>query len=220
MTRINLVTMWLLAITTIISLGIALTGGYPARPEIDGIRAQAYAVITAPMFFPVLGALLSVPVLAACKKLASAQAGKARMVLAIGTLSGPALALWLQVFMPLEAFGYLSDNTTDLLLLVAHSVLVIAIGNYIITAPFGASFGMRNRWTLTNEVVWSRTHRFIGQGLVVGELIGAPVAALVDLESALFYMAAMIIAILVSGYLYARWLSQVPGRQNPTNSQY
>jgi hypothetical protein len=50
----------------------------------------------------------------------------------------------------------------------AVGVLLIAIGNYLGKARRNAVFGLRTPWTLADDTVWDRTHRFTGAGMVLG----------------------------------------------------
>jgi uncharacterized membrane protein len=53
----------------------------------------------------------------------------------------------------------------------ATGVLLVAVGNYLGKARRNAVFGLRTPWTLADETVWDRTHRFTGLGMVVGGLL-------------------------------------------------
>lgn len=50
----------------------------------------------------------------------------------------------------------------------AVGVLLIAVGNYLGKARRNAVFGIRTPWTLADDTVWDRTHRFTGLGMVLG----------------------------------------------------
>ncbi len=50
-------------------------------------------------------------------------------------------------------------------------ILFIIIGNYLPQAKQNYTFGIRTPWTLDNEVVWTRTHRFGGFTFVISGLI-------------------------------------------------
>jgi hypothetical protein len=53
----------------------------------------------------------------------------------------------------------------------ATGVLLIAIGNYLGKARRNAVFGLRTPWTLADDTVWDRTHRFTGGAMVLGGLV-------------------------------------------------
>lgn len=50
-------------------------------------------------------------------------------------------------------------------------LLFIVLGNYFGKIKFNYSFGIRTPWTLANEEVWCRTHRFAGPIWMVGGVI-------------------------------------------------
>jgi uncharacterized membrane protein len=50
-------------------------------------------------------------------------------------------------------------------------LVFIILGNYLPQAKHNYTFGIRTPWTLANEVVWTRTHRFGGFAFVISGLI-------------------------------------------------
>jgi len=50
-------------------------------------------------------------------------------------------------------------------------ITFIIIGNYLPQAKQNYTFGIKTPWTLDNEVVWNRTHRFAGFAFVISGLI-------------------------------------------------
>ncbi|MDK2820803.1 MAG: hypothetical protein PWP31_768 [Clostridia bacterium] len=78
----------------------------------------------------------------------------------------------------------LVSKTTPL----AVGILFIVIGNYLPQARHNYFFGIRTPWTLANEEVWRRTHRFSGilfvlggLGLIVSAFLPAPINFIVGL---------------------------------------
>ena len=53
----------------------------------------------------------------------------------------------------------------------ATGVLLIAVGNYLGKARRNAIVGLKTPWTLADDTVWDRTHRFTGLGMVIGGLV-------------------------------------------------
>lgn len=53
----------------------------------------------------------------------------------------------------------------------ATGVLLIAVGNYLGKARRNAIVGLKTPWTLADDTVWDRTHRFTGMGMVLGGLV-------------------------------------------------
>src|SRR5260370_28286573 len=56
--------------------------------------------------------------------------------------------------------------------MLAVSVLVIFIGNYLGKMRRSFWMGIRTPWTLASDVVWERTHRLGGWVFVIGGLLG------------------------------------------------
>jgi uncharacterized membrane protein len=54
---------------------------------------------------------------------------------------------------------------------LAVGLLFILIGNYLPQARFNYFFGVRTPWTLANEEVWRRTHRFSGYVFIAAGLM-------------------------------------------------
>lgn len=50
-------------------------------------------------------------------------------------------------------------------------VIFILLGNYFGKIKFNYTFGIRTPWTLANEEVWTRTHRFAGPIWIVGGIL-------------------------------------------------
>jgi uncharacterized membrane protein len=52
-------------------------------------------------------------------------------------------------------------------------VYLIAIGNLYPTIRYNYFIGIKNSWTLSNELIWKKTHSFAGKVFFWGGLIGA-----------------------------------------------
>lgn len=50
-------------------------------------------------------------------------------------------------------------------------IMFIGIGNYLPRVPQNYTLGIKTPWTLDNEIVWIKTHRFGGYGFVVGGIL-------------------------------------------------
>ncbi len=77
--------------------------------------------------------------------------------------------------------GRATDPAFNVLRPVAASVgvLLIAVGNYLGKARRNATFGIKTPWTLADDTVWNRTHRFTGLGMVLGGVVLIGVSLLV-----------------------------------------
>jgi len=90
------------------------------------------------------------------------------------------------------------------LVLAASGVLFIVIGNYLPKTRFNYVMGIRNPWTLCNEEVWDKTHRFGGPlFMLLGALIIAD-AVLVPFPLAFMLMvpAALVVTLICVVYSY------------------
>jgi uncharacterized membrane protein len=52
-------------------------------------------------------------------------------------------------------------------------LFIIFVANLYPTLPHNFVMGIKNSWTLTNELVWKKTHRFAGKLFFGGGLAGA-----------------------------------------------
>lgn len=90
-------------------------------------------------------------------------------------------------------------------------VLFILLGNYFGKIKFNYTFGIRTPWTLANEEVWLKTHRFAGPLWVVGGALFCLVGFLPpSFTAVIFGIVLCIIAVIpmVYSYLLFRKLEQ------------
>jgi len=198
----------LLLLTAIISVVIAVMGGYPPRGSLTGTRATLYGIITAPLFLAALGTLVTVPIIMVKRSRSEPITGKSRVLPAIGILWVPLMFLLMQILLPLEAFDVISDASSDLIFHGLFTLFFIVIGNYVVTVPVGSRMGFRNHWTLLSPAIWTKTHRFLGLNLIITALVVGPAAALIDRENAMFILVGAILLVKATTYLYARALGR------------
>ncbi len=87
---------------------------------------------------------------------------------------------------------------------LACAVLTLVLGNYLGKARHNYVFGMRTPWTLANETVWDKTHRFTGRLMVLGGLIlGAASFATTDDRALLAALLACMIGPALAGVVYS-----------------
>ncbi|NMA68977.1 MAG: SdpI family protein [Desulfitobacterium sp.] len=67
------------------------------------------------------------------------------------------------------ALGYM-ENLPPLIYL-GSGLLFIILGNYFGKIRFNYTLGIRTPWTLANEEVWYKTHRFAGPIWIIGGLV-------------------------------------------------
>ncbi len=82
----------------------------------------------------------------------------------------------------LAIVGRTADPAFNVLRPVAAAVgvLLIAVGNYLGKARRNAVFGIKTPWTLADDTVWDRTHRFTGLAMVLGGVVLIAVSLLVS----------------------------------------
>jgi uncharacterized membrane protein len=98
------------------------------------------------------------------------------------------------------------------------SLLYIFIGNYMGKLRRNFWAGIRTPWTLANETVWERTHRFGGWLFVAGGLLGIVTSFIPSLR--LYGILAIILVIVIASTAYSYIVYQrvaVDGRQPPFN---
>lgn len=83
----------------------------------------------------------------------------------------------------------------------AVGVFFILIGNVLSRIRFNYFIGIRTPWTLSNEEVWRRTHRFSGPVFMIAGLLMILSMAFRN-SSGIILTAVLIIAILPTGYSY------------------
>lgn len=104
------------------------------------------------------------------------------------------------------ALGGPADLVLKLTPLVTGALLVV-IGNYLPQVRPNYFFGIRTPWTLADEEVWRRTHRFSGPAFVLGGLVLMAAAFLpspANFVAGMSAIAAAILASIVYSYLSFR----------------
>ncbi len=197
----------LIALTAGISLYVHFLGGYPARDGIAGLRADVYAIITKPMFFPLLSALFSVPILISKRTCLMQTQGKALIMPIASALVLPIVLLLVQILLPLKAYDVISASSGDLLFHGFAIALFAVLGNYVVTVPPGSKLGLRNRWTLSHDAVWAKTHRFLGTNIMMAALLIGPAAAFLDRNNATLILVGAVMLVKAVTYFYSRSLA-------------
>ena len=109
---------------------------------------------------------------------------------------------------------YAIDNqfeSTDILNLFA-GLLFIVIGNYMQTIPQNYFIGIKTPWTLSNELVWKKTHEFGGKLIFIAGVVMCFLYIIHKSNSILFLTAillSVIIPILYSYYIYQKMENEV-----------
>lgn len=198
----------LLGLAGAISLGL-WGAGFP--PEWDTDKGETVSAVrsflTTP--FAIVGVGTGLTLLVAFLKRGALNVpGKARSIAVMSVLFMPVLTLFLQVMMPLALYDVIGAGGIETLFLLVVAAFFLAMGNYIVTAPYQSRMGLRNKWTLADPAIWARTHRFFGRSLVAGTLLMLPACLLIGGEYATYGLVGAVIVLKLFAVLYARTLSQ------------
>lgn len=138
--------------------------------------------------------------LAAGPRLGGRQSLTANLKMAKIILAGIALfMLIIQLLTTAASLGIGFDMT--MVVMLALSVLFIFLGNYMGKIRRNFWMGIRTPWTITNAVVWERTHRLGGWLFVAVGLIGIPCSFIPPLR--LWGIIVPLIAVTIFLYIYS-----------------
>lgn len=65
------------------------------------------------------------------------------------------------------SLGMVKFNIVPIIIHIGLGLLFIVIGTYLPKVKYNFMFGFRTPWTLANEDVWNKTHRFMGPVLII-----------------------------------------------------
>ena len=198
------------------SIGIALwASGYPPpREGLEGWRMTAHTVLSWPLTFALLGLVLAVPCLYFKRNQPGIWETKQGRLALVAVLANPVIMLFMQIEFPLKRLDIISDYTGDLTFLIIQTFLLILFGNYMAVQQPGSPQGLRNRWTLASDAVWTKTHRFFGTALIVSLLVAAPLAGFLIREDAVYIVAATTVFVWLLSMLHSWRLSTQAGAGN------
>ena len=161
MNRTYVIAAGLLGLAAAISIGLWMTGFPPEWDTDKGERISSVRnFLTTPLAIVGVGTVLSA-VIAWFKRGRLTESGKVKRIAMMGVLFMPILTLFLQIVMPLMIYDVIDDRGADYALAGLMVLFFLVMGNYIVTAPFEGRIGFRNKWTLSDPVIWSRTHKGI-----------------------------------------------------------
>ncbi len=196
----------IILLTAVIGIALWLAGFPPPLESHEHDGTIARAILTFPLFWAIMAAGITTVVVIV--KRGRFEGGKADTLPTVGILTIPLVALLAQILAPLSSYNVISDRGTNLVFFAALALFFLIVGNFIVTAPPGSRVGFRNKWTLSDPVVWTRVHRFLGRSLVIIVLLVAPLAYLVAPENAQWALIGAVVAVKGLTYLYARNLAQ------------
>lgn len=214
MTRTYYLAAALLGLSALISI-VLWANGYPPAWETDKGETIALlrSILTAPLALASIGAVITIPI-AYSKRHYVTKAGKASALPAMGVLAVPVSTLALQALLPLMLYDLVADDFSQLLFLGLLATFFLIMGNYIVTAPPDAGIGMRNKWTLSDPVVWTRTHRAFGRNLVMAALLIPPLGFLIDPRHAQWVLIGTVMSLKAVAWLHARHLAMQHALRN------
>ena len=99
--------------------------------------------------------------------------------------------------------------------LLSAGVLLVLVGNVLPKTRFNYVMGVRTPWTLADERVWDRTHRFAGAALMLAGAVG--VAGALLLEGDVAVIAAFLVPVLaatMAAVVYSAAISPRVGRHS------
>ena len=117
----------------------------------------------------------------------------------------PALSVYISALFMAISLGF--DNLIGAIVSVLLGVMLVVVGNYTPKAKQNRTFGIKIKWTLTNERNWAATHRFTGKVWMVSGIVVLLGAFLPEALSIGLLLAAIIpitVAPIVYSYCYYR----------------
>ena len=182
--------------------------GYP--PQTEGspeTSIQIRAVVTAPLFWATFGAVLSACAIWFKRHRLAEPAGKASRIPAIGVQLPALLGLLFQILIPLDLYDVIGKEGGQIAFFYFISAVFILIGNYVATAPFGSKIGFRTAATLSDEVIWTKSHRFLGRNLLMAVVVALPLPWLIPGQAAQWVLIGLVACLKAATWLYARRLA-------------
>lgn len=193
-------------------MSAGVTADAEAPGPADEIRALGLPPVLWPLLFPVAGALLMgliiITKLRAVRALWNeSNVGKAGMFTAISILFAPALTFLMQSFVGLKYFGLIDTNGMMTVIALLQCGLLLAFGNYVATAKRGVGGGFNTPWTKNSEIVWRKTQRFLGRGVMVLTLFVLLTLFFAPPLPVIFaHVAAMVVMkVIAAAYSYLLW---------------
>ena len=157
--------------------------------------------------------------IAAGPRLGGRQATAANLQVAKVIIAGIILfMLVLQLAIIAQSLGFGFDITTVVMLAV--SVLFIFIGNYMGKMRRNFWMGIRTPWTLTNSVVWERTHRLGGWLFVAVGLIGIVCSFIPSLRLWGIVVPILVVCVFLYIYSYVIYQQETKGEEEPLSPPF
>jgi uncharacterized membrane protein len=167
---------WYFFLLVIISVGISIWA-YPQLPdqvpthwnfsgEVDGYSSKLFAVLFCPILLTVIyGILLGAAKIDPRKENYEKFAGAYRIFV------NATLTFLAAIHIAVIFSGLGHHVKMDWIVNIGLGLLFIILGNYMPKVKVNYFMGIRTPWTLANETVWARTHRFGGKVFFIGGII-------------------------------------------------
>ncbi|QSB47664.1 SdpI family protein [Parageobacillus toebii] len=164
---------WYFFLLIIINIGIS-AWAYPQLPdqvpthwnfsgEVDGYSSKLFAVLFGPILLTgIYGMLLGVTKIDPRKENYEKFAGAYRVFM------NASLTFFVVIHIAVIFSGLGYDINMDWIVNIGLGLLFIILGNYMPKVKANYFIGIRTPWTLANETVWARTHRFGGKVFFIG----------------------------------------------------
>lgn len=167
--------------------------------EVDGYSSRLFVVLFGPIFLTIIyGIFLGVAKIDPRNENYEKFAGAHRVV------ANAALTFFAVIHIAVIFNGLGYDVHIDWIAHTGLGLLFIILGNYMPKIKANYFMGIRTPWTLANETVWARTHRFGGKVFFIGGIIIAASAfAPSSIRVVLLIASIFCIAIVPIVYSYA-----------------
>jgi uncharacterized membrane protein len=178
--------LWLIILMTVSVIGIVLV--LPTLPdqipihwnvdgEVDNYGSKSSLIYLSLLPFALYLLLTVIPMIDP-RKANYEKHDKAYRVTRIGIIMMMMIISWITVLYTLEII-----SAVDKWIVFLVGVLFLVIGNYMRQIRSNYFFGIKNPWTLSNEIVWKKTHRlggiafiFTGLSMMIGSFLSGRVA--------------------------------------------
>jgi uncharacterized membrane protein len=117
----------------------------------------------------------------------------------------PVISVYISALFMALSLGF--ENVLGIVLCVMFALMFIIMGNYMPKAKQNRYFGMKIKWTLTNEENWNATHRFSGKIWVLSGVVLLLGAFLPEAASIILLLAVSVPAVfapIIYSYLFYR----------------
>lgn len=206
MKRVLHIAMTLIALAAAIGIGWSMNGY-----DLAALRPDAPAWLAALFSFPLTMALTGtamIGIAAVTKRASFTESSKANWLAAAALLFGPSLCLIVQAGLPLLARGQIEKSALLTTLFAFMVGFFLIVGNYITTTRRDGFGGLRNRYTLADEVVWAKSQRMMGRAIVLAVLAGIPSILFVKAITAIYIVVGLKVAAIAFAHVYSWHLAQ------------